>query len=469
MPQCFNHILKASLLLCLSCLFTQAALAEQSSINADIQQLESDFRDLSAAFYQATSNIADEHTQPIIDIDQLLIAVMKLHDSSRPIEAIQLIQINKETIIDNSGSVEIFKIIELLLESNEWNLASTLFEEVENANEQSIVATVQFLFAKYHAQRHKWQQVNILLEDKFEELSEENTGYAYLLNGAALQHLKKHRQAIKNYEKVTKSSLYYSYAQLSSATAHIRQGWWTDAQTKIHQLLKHSNKINKDEVTNRIYLVLGYALLQRDFFRDARNAFREIGLNSRYTNRALLGIGLTATSQGDYIGGLNALTILKEKKTLDLSVDESYLLVPYIYEKLQQELTATSAYSEAIKYYKQRMDGLDILATQNITLDHLEYRSYSNSLIIQKNNFDYGSRYPESFIKNFQRLQLLNESNNNPEIKNQMTQLLTRFGTTLQDIAADLINERKTHLKSYLDQSRYGLARLYDNSKKEEE
>lgn len=468
MSQCFKYILKNLPLLCLCFLITQPTHAEQSAINKDIQRLEKKFKDLSTEFYQTTSNYKDEYSQPITDIDQLLSVVTKLHNK-HPIAAIQLIHINKKTVIENLDSSSIFKFIELLLDNNEWNLANDLLEEINSANDQSILATVQFTFAKYYAQHHQWQQANTLLEGSFAQLSEENTAYAYLLNGVALQHLKKHRPAIKNYKKIPKSSQYYSFAQLNFAIANIRQGWWTDGQTKIREQLKHANKTNEDELTNRLYLILGYALLQREYYRDARNAFRHIGVDSRYTNRALLGIGLTATSQGDYVGALNALTILKDKKTFDLSVDESYLLVPYIYEKLQQEITATSTYSEALKYYQQRMNALDALAASDAVLNDLEYKKETSSLIVQNNNLDYGSRYPESFMTDLQQLKKFNKINNDPKIKNKISKLITQFNSTLQKIIADLINERKEYLKSYLNQSRYGLARLYDNSQKAED
>lgn len=462
----FKNTLNARLLLCLCFFITQPCLAGQTSITSDIQQLEEAFKALSAEFYQTASNYADEYPQLIIDIDQLQNAVNKLHDSDQSIEAIQLIHLNSKTIIENLDSDAIFKFIELLLDKNEWSMASNLLEEVESANDQSILATVQFIFAKYHARRHEWRQVNTILEGHFAHLSDENAAYARLLNGAALQHLKKHRQAIENYAKVLATSQYYSHAQLNSAIANIRQGWWTDAKTKIQNQLKRAGKTNKDELTNRLYLVLGYALLQREYYRDARDAFRHIGLDSRYTNRALLGIGLTATSQGDYIGGLNALTILKDKKTFDLSVDESYLLVPYIYEKLQQEITVTTAYSEAVKYYKSRMLGLDNIAARHVDFGNIDYQTKTSSFIIQNNRFDYGSRYPESFIKNFRRLKNLHETTDDQKLENKISKLITRFDNTFQEIVADLVNQRKKYLKSYLNQSRYGLARLYDNSKK---
>jgi len=391
-------------LLFLTLIVLTAAHANEKPINKRIKQLEQQYQTLSSTFYKDKSSYTDESRKKITDIDQLLNSINNLTESNKPVTAIQLIYFNLDTITENIDTKAVFEIIQMLLDNNEWYMAGSLFKEIRNDGDKSLLATVQFIFAKYHAQRNEWSRVIKLLNGNFSELSEDNAAYAYLLNGSALQHLKKHRQAIDSYSKIKSSSPYYSYAQLNTAIANIRQGWWTDAQTKIRERLKASNKTNQDELTNRLYLVLGYALLQREYYRDSRDAFRHIGLNSRYTNRALLGIGLTATSQGDYIGGLNALTILKDKKTFDLSVDESYLLVPYVYEKLQQEITVTTSYTEAMNYYQRRISFLDNISTQHLNFSNLKYNRETASLIIQNNSFNYNNRFPESFIKNYTQL-----------------------------------------------------------------
>ncbi|MFV9616038.1 MAG: tetratricopeptide repeat protein, partial [Gammaproteobacteria bacterium] len=307
-----------------------------------VNLLEDNFKTLSADFYKVSSSLAEKRLTTIDDIDQLYAEVNRLVDNQQSTTAIQLLFLNVDTVKANLEHHVVFKLTELLLEKNEWHYANRLFRNIKDEGDQALLAEIQFIFAKYHAERLEWPQVHKLLNDVTEQLSAKNAAYANLLNGSALQHLKKHRLAIESYKKVPASSPYYAYAQLNIAIADFRQGWLTDAQSIINDLIKHADKDNSDELTNRLYLVLGYALLQKEYYRDARDAFRHIGLDSRYTNRALLGIGLTATSQGDFVAGLNALSILKDKKTFDLSVDESYLLVPYVYEKLQQELTVTA-------------------------------------------------------------------------------------------------------------------------------
>ncbi len=439
--------------------------AAQKTAIQDINKLEADFKITSSSFYSDFAGKNAGKTQIEPNVDQLLININKLVLADEPVKAIQLIYFNRKTVDDNLDTKAVVSIIELLLHNNEWNFANRLYQDLLDEGDDSLAAPVHFLFAKYYAERNQWKQVIKLLNGIYSELSEENTAYAYLLNGSALQHLKKHRQAVASYNKIPKTSEYYSYAQLNTAIANIRQGWWTDAQSKIKNLLKLTNKTNKDEMTNRLYLIMGYALLQRELFRDARAAFRHISLDSRYTNRALLGVGLTATSQGDYIGGLNALTILKDKKTYDLSVDESYLLIPYVYEKLQQEMTVSTSYTEAMNYYQRRINSLKKIAKKHNDFSKLVFNDGTLSLIIENNSFDYGRSFPESFLTNYKQLRKFETLAKNVKIKNRISKLISKYDDVYQKVISQLANQRIEYIKSYLNQSRYGLARLYDSSK----
>ncbi len=429
-----------------------------------INQLETEFKAFSADFYKTSFKQPREEHEKSINIERLLIRTNRLVETHQPIAAIQLLYTHKKAIKENLDHKSIFTFTELLLNNNEWYLANELLSAIHEEADRSLTANTQFIFAKYHAPRNEWIQVNRLLQGVFTELSPEDAAYAYLLNGSALQRLKKHREAVNNYVKIAVDSQFYTYAQLNTAIANIRQGWWTDALTTIQDIIKLANMSNEDELTNRLYLVLGYSLLQKEYYRDARDSFRHIGLNSQYTNRALLGIGLTATNQGDYIGGLNALTLLENKKTSDLSVDESYLVLPYIYEKLQQQLTATTSYTQAMKYYKKRINNITRLTHQSIKLADISYTEHTTNIIIKNNSLDYGKHFPKSFLNNHQRLINFLAHSKSDSLDKKINTLIKKHNTLLQSIVNHLMIERTEYLKSYLNQSRYGLARIYDKS-----
>jgi hypothetical protein len=126
----------------------------------------------------------------------------------------------------------------------------------------------------------------------------------------------------------------------------------------------------------------------------------------------------------------------------------------------------TSAYSSAVKYYKHRIATLEDLSAEHMNFDKLNYDEGASHINIQNNSLDYGKYYPVSFIKNFQRLKNFRNVIDDSKIKSEISALIKKFDKTYQSVIADLLDERNEYIKSYLNQSRYGLARLYDNSKK---
>lgn len=431
----------------------------------EIDQLDQKFRKLSFDIYQTKSDIFGNELQRINNITQLSSLVNKSIDKSDDITAIRLLYRNKELVINNVDSQAIFTFIKLLLRNNEWTLANKIYSTIKEDGERSLLANANFIFAKYYSDRHNWNRTNELLNGSFSELTPGDATYAYLLKGVALQNLKKHREAIKYYRKIPIPSQYYREAQLNIAIANIRQGWWTDAYTIIKKVTSNSSANTHNEQINRLHLVLGYALLQRDYYRNARDEFRHITLDSRYANRALLGIGLTAASQGDYVGGLNALSILKEKKTLDLSVDESYLLLPYMYDQLQQEATVSASYTEAMSYYKKRISFIKQLTNEHKTFTLNSYDDETTTIAINNSSFDYADLYPESYIQNYRLLQRLAKRVTKGSLATRIKKLLNDYDITYQHITNSLLERRLSYLNSYLNQSRYGLAKFFDKSR----
>ena len=294
----------------------------------------------------------------------------------------------------------------------------------------------------------------------------ENANYARLMIGTILQHQKKHRAAVTYYKQIGKTSKYYPSAVLNTAVAYIRQDWWTDAHIIINDLLNNPDSHVNDLMVDRLNLVLGYALLRKEYFRNSREVFRNVGLNSPYANKALLGIALTAANQEDFIGSLNAITLLKEKKSTDLTVDEAYLLLPYTYGKLKQYLTASSAYTDAIKYYQNRIAELQAIIQSGDGLPALVAISNNgHDLSIKNNTFDYSARYPQSFFRNYTMLGTFQPfMADMHKLSAVYNKLLSEYQATLKTISLQLLDKRIEYLQSYLNQSRYGLARLYDSS-----
>jgi len=438
---------------------TNASSAEQSNLMAELQALDEAYRDLSKRFYTLES-IA---IKTIIDDPDVLSAqVSELIDANDQSAAIKLLYAHKDLILDNFDHPALTQFVDLLLQQNEWHLADELREIILQQNDRALLSAIQFSFARYHAKRKEWPAVVNMLQENIAELSAEQQAQAYLLYGTALQHLKQHRKATAQYAKITPASPLFLYAQLNATIASIRQGWVSEAQGRVNEIIAQSLQQSDQELTQRLYLILGYALLQREYYRDARQAFGQINQQSRYANRALLGLGLAASSQGDYIGGLNALNSLKEKNEIDLSVDESYLIIPYIYEKIQRESIVSTSYSEAMNHYQQRIDNLNQLLTTDIRFSQVRFVQPDAALEVNDTRLAYGQHFPAYFMENYDRLEALKAGARSAQIAQEIDELSAAYESMLHRVVADLLALRIKQLQNYLNQSRFGLARLYD-------
>lgn len=393
------------------------------------------------------------------DIEQIIKISEAAILSNDSITAITTILGNMPAIARQIHLPQIQKIAALALSLHNIAIAENLLKIAKNQGDSFGEARITFELAKYNADQGRWANVITMLKDSgvIENLTKEDAAEANLLIGTALQQQKKHRDAMSFYEKIKPDSPHYRLAQLNLATANIRQDWWSDAQLAIQNGLK-INRSKKDDLDYRLYTVLGYSQIQFGFYRDARESFRNVSLKSSYTNRALLGLGMAALHQEDFIGALSAFNHLREKQDNDISVAESYLLSAFTSRQLGQHEAALSAYQEAIAYYS--------------TLSKKQAAALSNLIngAATSQSIDAIFLRPES--RNNKPLRQLAEKINlvadvlGQPLSNSHVTALTKCKTALQKdylaTAQQLLATEQEAITSYLSQSKFGLATLYD-------
>lgn len=443
-----------------------------ADVIADINTLEKQLHEVSVDAYSVLALEVSECQHRAQSLKELNKLLDQYRNQKKQVIGVCVIQNNVSLIKNNIDSKEIFSIFDYLLENDHLKLANTLFTVAKRDGDKSLVSNIAFIYAKYYEQRKDWSKVIQLVANNYNDLSFEDANYARLMVGTALQRTKSHRKAVDLYLKIPEKSVYYAVARLNIATAYLRQDWWTDAHIKINELINNKKIKIPAEMVNRLYLVLGYSLLQKEYYRDSREAFRNVEINSQYSNKALLGIALTATNQEDFISALNAINILKNKSGFDLVVDESYLLLPYIHEKLKQNLAASASYTAAQDYYKKRISDINmIIEKRSISSDISEFIKNDN-LTIDNNYINYSEDYPESFLKNYSTIKdLLHfiQNTNNTKIKNIIRTLNKKYDDLGEKIINSLLSKRLLRLNNYMNQSRYGMARLIDSSNTEKQ
>lgn len=433
--------------------FSHSATTQEN----DIEQLEQQFRQVSQQFYQHKARQQSTFNK----LDELYSRAKSAFAKNNPILAVGAIVANLELAKKNISDSKVQYLVARLLEHNEYHTAQALFQHAQESGDPYTTSKFNYLLANYYVERKAWDKAQQYLSaiEIQNALTRPESDYATILFGVIMQMHKQHRESVKFYDRVPDTSDYYGYAQLNKAVAFIRQGWWTDAHIAINNALEKKSPAHIEEFNNRLYLVLGYSQLHHEFYRDARQTFRHIGLKSRYVNQALLGIGLCALHQGDFVGALNAFKLLQDKKTDDIYVTESYLLLAFVYEQMGQHATASAHYSEAIAYYQGRVAGAE-----------LESAKVKNSLSASNTDFDYTTlskavfqEIPADIRANLARLELFSRETRDPRLAKKINDLKHQYNQAVLSLSQAVLAEQTQVLQSYLSQSQFGVAKLFDS------
>jgi hypothetical protein len=106
-------------------------------------------------------------------------------------------------------------------------------------------------------------------------------------------------------------------------------------------------------------LKLAYRYLDKGNYKQAQKYFERVRLDGPYSNRALLGAGWVAVSQGRYDRALVPWSILHKRAETNYSVQEVLMAVPYAYGKLNVHGKAANLYDHAMDVFAEEIDSLD--------------------------------------------------------------------------------------------------------------
>lgn len=402
------------------------------------------------------------------DINTLLDAAQQAYAQHNAARACSLIIGNMHLLNSNINTTAIIDIEALLLKANELNTAKQLLKSINNESDPSIISNVQYAFAKYYYSRGEWNKTIKIIKSIANDLPTLHFQHAMLMEGISLQNLREHRKSLVVYKKIPADSSDYVAARINMAIANIRQDWWTDGYDILTKLLQDPKVRQNKALADRIHTIIGYTFLQQEYFRNSRQAFRKVELHGAYTEQALLGIALDAGYQKDYVGALNASRILKNKSSQAIQVDDAHLLLPYFYEKLGQLATASAGYTDAIKYYEGRLHDLKTSMATNLD-DFRRFGTGNHSTIMNVNGerIDLGEYLPPAF---FTQLALLRSYKTDVDrlgknaISTAYRQLLNRFIVLVHDVVRMELKKKSGYITDYMNQCRYGLARLYDKN-----
>lgn len=428
-----------------------------------LKAIDKDHQDFSHSFYRILLKQPQYKNKKFISPSTLQKEMKK--DELNQINNVALI-INNLSMIKNYYYEPItFSFIKQLLDNNELTSATILLNNIKEQGDDSLTSHADYLLARFYFQRQLWNKTLQQLKGDMSILEKRKYHQALLMKGISYQKLAKHSQAIEEYKKIPSTSHLYETAQLNLATSNLRQGWWSDAHRIIKRQLKRQHEVNNETSLNRLYITLAYSQFNQGYYRTARSTFQQVGINSKYTNQAILGIALTAAQQNDDIGALNAARFLKAREGDDLPMYEAYLLMPFFYEKSHQLVAASVGYSEASDYYKNKINVLNKVLSTSIDLNkHQVQQGDTAQLNISGYIINLSEYYPNYFFHNNTTMQAFQQQLTTGKLTEKYKRLNEGYNQITTKMVKNILQKRVDNLNSYLNQSRYGLARLFDNN-----
>ncbi|WP_111642410.1 tetratricopeptide repeat protein [Marinimicrobium alkaliphilum] len=327
-----------------------------------------------------------------------------------------------------------------------------LIAEPTIGNQPRLRAQLQFALFQHAVNHQHWQQLDqqrATLTRSY-ALTEQERRYLSLNHGRALQAQGRHRDAIAVYEGFDSGAPHYAHARLNLAIAYLRQDWWSDAHDVLNQLLDAQGHHDvSSEFYNRARMLLGLSQLQRGFYRNARQSFGAITLDSRYLGEAWRGIGLAALHQQDFASALNAFT---RQLAADEHLTDGPFLLAYTYERDEQLAFAQLSYNEATLRYEARLNDLERKLTA------LAHAGWTPELPAPETQHLLERQY-QVLTDIRQRL----SDGADTRLQRSLSELAHDYRRALRAHYQQQLHREQTQLQSYLSQSQYGLATTYDH------
>ena len=144
--------------------------------------------------------------------------------------------------------------------------------------------------------------------------------------------------------------------------------------------------------------------------------------------------------------------------------------MPYFYERAGQIATADDGYNSAITYYlsqQSRLQGLLALPKEQIVNELID-NQYPEFFI--QHGLDLGVNVIPFIANNLKQLRAITPQIKKlpPALARQHTQLIEQYESLLHKQWKDRVKTQIDSINSYMDQSRFGLIRLYDSNKEQQ-
>jgi len=239
--------------------------------------------------------------------------------------------------------------------------AAEIFERLlaDNVN-QEVRDRTWFFLAKIWRQRGYLDKSQQALDNIEGELPKNIEREAKMLQAQLLIDGGEYDRAIALLQDWKGKTEWSRYAQFNLGVAMVRSGR-IDTASRILAELGDIDPWNEEltSLRDKANLALGYALLQDQQPRAAKEFLQRVRLEGPFSNKALLGVGWADAELDSYERALVPWMELRGRNLLDPAVQESMLAIPYALAQLDSISQAADHYLNAIEAFYEETNRID--------------------------------------------------------------------------------------------------------------
>lgn len=194
-----------------------------------------------------------------------------------------------------------------------------------------------------------------------------------------LSQQKQHEPAIAKLRTLSGSSEWATLGYFNLGTTLLRMNQRAEGEEWLRRVANGTQRDNESQaLRDRANFILGFSALRAQAVLQAKNYFQKIALDSPFSSRALLGMGLTFEELREPKQALAAWLELARRNAADRAVLEGLLAVPYAYSELGGHDQAVGQYKVALDTFQTELNNVEATMAQvksgqliNTIVDHL--------------------------------------------------------------------------------------------------
>ena len=500
------------------CCAAQAAVAANSGQKTDLfQELDNQTQEIKLRVlelnrevnkYAAESNTPEsEQFKGKHRAEYSLDFVFRDHENGKYLTAINRYHAGRDFGVITSRYETALRVANIYLDYGLYHYSKKIFTSLLGDEDSAVASLARYYLAKHDYLKGYRDEALNGFESVRDGIPIDTLDKKRIMQAAILQDKKRHEEAIAILKEIAPASNHYIYARFNIAMSYLRKGWWSDAEEIIHSLLKAGNggQPLSPYLQDRFYIALGYMQIQRNYFREAYSALKQVSANGPFSYKAQLGLAIVAAEQEKYPEALQILETLKKSYAKQLVIEEAHIVTPFILESIGSLDTTTRYYSSAIGYYQSAMqevtdiqrnlkqgryDGIltRVKKTGNnllpaVNSDLTSTKDPINRFLYELQDNERWNAANRNYFDFKELLALLDELNSRlsksgPYKKKTFNQLSgsikdykSRIGKLseqtiqyLRETTDKHLEVRKNYFLSYLNQSQFALARIYDTA-----